>query len=278
MLSLASCLVLATSAIEADPPNGDGVQLDPKRVSWRQLEFKASKLFVSATTRVELGQVAPGVAEVSLETKALGRKTTDSVRFQLADARTLERRKRKHGNKPYAKLYRFQPNGVTMERSEPANIDEATGNDSSWSRRKSETFELPPASCSSVVDPSVVLYLAAAKTWRLGAPPYSVCTFSQGKFSRLVIDVAGQEEIRVEYESEDSDGRSERRSGTVRAWVLELAAKSFQGSEQDQLEILGLEEDVRMYVDPQTGAPVRFAGKMDKLGRVEIRLQRLVER
>jgi len=108
---------------EDDGANSDA-QLDPKRVNWRQLEFKATKLFVSARTQVDLGQVSPGVAEIAFDTQALGRKTTDAIRFQLADAGTLTREKQKHGNNPYAKLYRFDKDTVTMERSEPIDVDE----------------------------------------------------------------------------------------------------------------------------------------------------------
>lgn len=253
----------------------DDRPLDPKRVSWRQLEYRASKLFVSARTHVDLAQVAPGVAEISFDTRALGRKTTDAIRFRLADADTLTRRKQKHGNNPYAKLYRFADEQVTMERSEPADVDEATGDLAAWSRRRTETFGSAPGACGRVVDPSVVLYLAAARGWQAG-DSYSVCTFSDGRFSRLVIGVAGEEEIRVDYEIEGA-GVS-RRDETVVALVLELDAESLLGEGEDQLEVLGLEEDVRMYVDPQTGAPLRFTGKMDKLGSVEVELQRLTLR
>ena len=277
--ALAVLLFLAPAGVGASPIDDrmtdDSAQLDPKRVTWRQLDYKATKLFVSARTEVLLSQVAPGVAEISFDTQALGRKTTDAIRFQLASAATLTRQKQKHGNNPYAKLYRFAEDSVTMERSEPADVDEATAAPASWSRRRSETFDSPPGACARVVDPSVVLYLAAARNWRASPSPFTVCTFSDGKFSRLVIALEGEEEIRVDYEVVEAGGTT-RRDETVKALVLALDAESLVGEGKDQLEVLGLEEDVRMYIDPETGAPVRFTGKMDKLGQVEVELQRLV--
>ena len=251
--------------------------LDPKRVSWQELEFKASKLFITAKTQVELALVDDGVAEISFDTQALGRKTSDAIRFRLADANTQSRHKQKHGSNPYAKVYRFGEGQVTMERSEPADVDEATGSHETWSRRSNQTFDAPSGVCREVVDPSVVLYLAAARTWSVGSPPFRVCTFSDGRFSRLVVGVAGEEEIRVDYEVADEDGVA-RVDERMTALVLTLDAESLAGEGSDQLDVLGLEEDVRMYVDPATGAPLRFTGKMDNLGRVEVELQRLVLR
>lgn len=278
-LSVSAFAALSTiaGASPLDDRLADAEPLDPKRVSWQQLEFKASKLFITAKTRVELAQVAPGVAEISFDTQALGRKTTDAIRFLLDNAATQSREKQKHGGSPYAKVYRFGDGTVTMERSEPANVDEATGGHETWSHRRQETFDAPAGACRRVVDPSVVLYLAAARTWSVGSPPFRVCTFSDGRFSRLVLEVAGEEEIRVDYEMSDAEGTA-RHNGKVNALVLTLDAESLVGEGNDQLEVLGLEEDVRMYVDPATGAPLRFTGKMDNLGRVEVELQRLVLR
>lgn len=279
VLTASAFAVLATVAVSSpiDDRLAEDQSLDPKRVSWRQLDFKASKLFISAKTQVKLAQVAPGMAEISFDTQALGRRTTDAIRFRLVDAATQTRRKQKHGNKPYAKLYRFGEGTVTMERAEPADVDEATGSHETWSHRRNETFEAPPGVCRKVVDPSVVLYLAAARTWYVGSPPFRVCTFSDGRFSRLVVGVAGEEEIRVSYEIADEDGVA-RVDEKVTALVLTLDAESLVGEGNDQLDVLGLEEDVRMYVDPATGAPLRFTGKMDNLGSVEVKLQRLVLR
>lgn len=278
-VSAFAALATVAGASPLDDRLADAEPLDPKRVSWQLLDFKASKLFISAKTRVELAQVAPGVAEISFDTQALGRKTTDAIRFQFDDAATLSREKQKHGSSPYAKVYRFGDGTVTMERSEPANVDEATGGHETWSHRRQETFDAPAGACRRVVDPSVVLYLAAARSWSVGSPPFRVCTFSDGRFSRLVIEVAGEEEIRVDYEVADADADgTARQNGKVKALVLTLDAESLVGEGNDQLEVLGLEEDVRMYVDPATGAPLRFTGRMDNLGRVEVELQRLVLR
>lgn len=278
-LAVSAFAALSTVAVASpiDDRLAEDSTLDPQRVNWRQLDFKASKLFISAKTQVELAHLADGVAEISFDTQALGRKTTDAIRFRLADATTQSRHKQKHGSSPYAKVYRFGEGKVTMERAEPADVDEATGSHETWSHRSHETFDAPPGVCREVVDPSVVLYLAAARTWNVGSPPFRVCTFSDGRFSRLVVGVAGEEEIRVDYEIADADGVA-RTDGTVKALVLTLDAESLAGEGNDQLDVLGLEDDVRMYIDPATGAPLRFTGKMDHLGRVEVELQRLVLR
>lgn len=274
-------LQLPASPIEdlvPDSTSDDDPAIDPERVSWRRLDFKASKLFVSARTQVELAEVEPGVAEITFDTQVLGRRNTDAVRFQMGNADSRTRHKQKHGKHPYAKFFRYGDELVTMVRSEPADIDEATADSATWSHRKHHEFGAPPPGCEVVVDPSVILYLAAARTWSAGQQPVSFCTFSDEKFSRLVIQAAGEEDLRVDYDVEQPDGALARHQKTVKALLLKLDVEPLDGEGKDQLEVLGLEDDICMYVDPETGAPIRFTGKMESLGRVEVELQRLVLR
>lgn len=267
---------LTSYATPIDPDRKGAQRLDNGRVDWQRLDYKASKLFISASTTVRLEHVERNVADISFDTKAGGRRTSDTVRFRLDDADTIFRRKQKHGSKPYAKHYRYGQGRVSMERSEPADVDEATGKLDSWSLRKNETFDAPPGTCERVVDPSVILYLAAAHVWRTGGPDFEACTFSDGSFSRLVIRAEGEEEIDLDYE-EVTDGTSRQRRETIRALVLSIDTEPLNGGE-DRLEVLGLKEDIRVYVDPLTGAPLCFTGKMDVLGRVRVELQRLKRR
>jgi hypothetical protein len=254
--------------------------IDPARVGWQRAEFQASKLFVTATTAVELAEVDRGIGEIKLETKVLGKTTLDTTRFRLGDAGALTSSAQRFGKHPYAKFYTYGKNGVTMERSEPADVDEATGDPKSWSRRSTESYETPAAAgvCKIVIDPSQVLFLAAAHPWRLGDPDYKVCTFSSRRHSLLVIKVAGEEEIAVNYQEVQPDGTTQTRQGKVKALLLRLDSEALDPSGEGRLEVLGLEEDVCMYIDPETGAPLQFSGKMKNLGTVTVELQRLVLR
>lgn len=253
---------------------------DPERVTWRELRYEASKFFITAETRVTFDRAKGEKVRIQVETRALGKRTTDEIRLDARTARTLERRKRQAGKEPYAKLYRFEADEVHETRSAPADEREAEKPPAKWSERR-ETVHRPAVDdheCPFLADPTALLYLASARDWEIGEREAELCIYSDDTFSRMTIRAAEKATVEVGYEVGEGEDAEDHR-GEVETTVLEIDVHPLDPDvEKADYKILGLKDDVRIHVDTENRLPVLITGKMDVVGRVEVELQRALLR
>lgn len=261
---------------------------------WSALQMEGSKLFVTATTHLRLdpvGQAQLGEAlakidrgkatlpraradggrppawRLGIETKVLGRRSTEEIHFDSATLGGLQRFKQRHGSKTYTKTYRFAADGVLQLRASPADVDEATGPRKNWSQRSETWYAHPaPRSCTATLDASALIYLASARQWKKPGERLDLCVFSSKTFSRVEIRHAGTRSVDYDFEV---DGQPHE--GSVEAIALELAPRAL-GVEDEPFEMLGLGGNLLLLVDPQSGLPLEIHGKMSPGGDVTVRL------
>lgn len=266
-------------------------------VEWRSLRYKATKLFMTATSDVRLtlpgrdtaaralqpcphGDCTPLVpkgqtAAIALDTSFVGRRSTETIWFDAIDGRSLQREKRKHGSSGYAKLYRFGEYGIGYRRSEPGRGEESyeparwTDASTHWIAEPTGTRGCP------IVSPAALFYLLSAYPWQngpglSGGDGFEICVFTNKDFSRLSVRRVGTEIV------DGGDIEGLRSSGKIEAIAVDLVADTFDGSDPtEQFELMGLEGDIRMLLDPSTGIPLKFRGDLSSLGEVEVELERI---
>ncbi len=287
LLALGGCLV-ATQAIATGPR--------PGRVWWQSLEFRASKLMVTATAEVTLSEVAddersqllldtlllegtartaePRVLRLEIESKLLGRTSLGTLWLRADDASALRRvQLETRRGRERQKTYRFGRREVTTVRLTPADPSEAQGPPESWSQRSDESIPLPSDLTGGVIDPTALLYAVSAfppESFREGL---RFLTYAGNAVQEVEVRWTGTETVTTAYEIEGATPGGGDRRRQVEAMVYSAAARALPGSEQ-QLELLGLKGDLDLIIEVGTLVPLEIRGRLPPVGRVVVRLEK----
>jgi hypothetical protein len=260
-------------------------------VSWRRLVFRASKLLVTAHAEVALewrdaeavaaelaatDQAAPlapageRVAHLSVTSSLLGRSSNTQVWLDPLDLRVLQRRQLDEGKRERLKLYRFGQRGIYSRRVRPRDGERGQPHQR-WTDVQEELEPLEDG--ATVSDPSALFYWLSAidpETLRDGR---TLLVYSKSLLNPVRARYLGVEELRVDYRlygAADPEGNAIEVSGRVPALRFSLTPGA---GGRDELELLGLEGDLELYVDAVRRVPVQVSGRVPPVGRVVARLQ-----
>jgi hypothetical protein len=272
----------ATTVASPVPPIAD--------VPWRRIVFRASKLLITATAEVELAwrespaaaeelvesagdPLAPSgdrVARLAVTTQLLGRESTTQIWLDPVDLAALQRRQLEQGKRERMKLYRFGREGIYSLRVRPR--DEERGQAfETWSDIHEEVLERDTK--SPVSDPSALFYWLSAIEPASLRDGETLLVFSKSMLNPVEVRYAGAEAVRVDYllhGAPDAEGNAIQISGRVPAYRYSLTPSA---GEDDELELLGLEGDLDLYVDAERRIPIRLTGRVPPVGRVSANLK-----
>ena len=257
---------------------------------WRVLNYKASKLFITASTTVTLEVDAEAPAELYtpspevskdhapipavrinhgliLESDTLGRRSKEHVLFDAADGTAVQRHKRRLGSKGYSKKHRFSKGGVAVQRSSPGEAP-SNADEREWTHHQETFFPLADESCKAVVDPAQIFYLLSASGLEKPGDSFEVCVFSKKVFGLMRAEVTAVTERKTDYQL---DGRGI--SGQSPVIAIALTSSPLKGQPEDKkIELIGLEGDLEVFLDAESRVPVEICGDHSKLGSVSVRL------
>lgn len=276
-------------------------RLDPGAIAWRELHLSAKKLFVTATTRVELRQAGAqevrrelsqielaggleprsAVYAVEIDVTIAGRRSSDLVLFEPNDAAALLRRKESFGKDPYDKIYRHGRSGVALRRRAPAIAAEQKLAAERWSQIERFHYPHPDGiarTCPVVSEPSALLYVVSALRLERGEEA-ELCVFTGKRLHRVLIQGGGLESLPGSYVEVAAGGRTVERSGPFQVRRLIVRPRPIEpGGSTEEFELLGLAGDVELLVERESRVPLLIAGRLSHLGPVEVRLDRVVLR
>ena len=276
---------------------------------WRALHFEASKLFLTAKTDLRLSEETAPLDEVLLPSpegrawappnhrlwtlelfsSAVGRDSRSRVWFDPQSHQAWQRAKERLGSKPYDKLSRYTRDGVYTRRRAPQDDAERNRPADTWTKvgtrfesypgwqasiggtpaKPSAVVDGPNAPCSAVLEGSQLLVLLS--TLNLDAPPTDLCVFADGAVSKLAFEIRGRSKIKLDLE-ETRDGTTRNLRETVEAHCVVIRSQPLDGQLGGQLELLGLEGDVEIFLDPERRFPLEVRGKLPHLGSVRVQL------
>jgi hypothetical protein len=276
----------------AGPPE----PFDPARVTWSALEFKASKFGFSTTSRISLGTVpgkraaedliaagkcaglpprGPEVLRLRILSSLFGRDSTSDLWFDPLQALAYQTVEITTGNRHRYRAYRFGDKGVYSLLRKPEQGQEALTPDL-WSDTEGHTFPHPPWAGENLVvtSPSALFYiLAVADLSRVG-DHVEIPVFSRTAIDLLIIRVEEADRLKVNY-VEATGSEESQIKGRVDTLHLSLSARPLDASTSTQFQLLGLQGDVVIHLDPRTRVPLEISGRVPRAGKVRIRLKRL---
>lgn len=292
---IALALQLAPAA--GSPVPGLTPPLDPSRVTWTSLTFRASKLGLSTTAKVELGKVpaarasgemivvedAPGIPPRAPETfvsrvrtSFLGRDSLATLWFDPRDGEALQRYQLETGRRHRFKAYRFSHRGVHTLRRYPADGEEDLPHER-WSDRSQRFDPYPEAARNlAVIEPAALFYVLSAADLSSTGDLLKIPAYSRSRVILLEIRVEGLTRLPVDYQRDSGNGDKARVRGDADVLHLTVHPRPWTGAEDADFELIGLRGDVDVFLDLQTRVPVEVQGKVKIAGRVHIRLQEVV--
>ncbi len=280
---------------ESTPPG-----LEPSRLVWSQLSYRASKLTVSVTSEVKLeslpaataaaaliepsegealGPEGAEVLSLTIATKLLGRESQLSMWFDPLDGAAFQRVELGSGKKARSNRHRtnrFAPNGVYRLGRSPEEKEVGLPHEQ-WTRT-SESFErysqpLPPG--ARVTEPAALFYILSASNLSSKGDRASVHVFSKGHVMRVEMVVRGNSQTKADY-IEESPAGERRVSGQVETLEISLDGQALDlQTEEGDFEFLGLRGGVRLYLDKIIRVPLQLSGKIKYVGKGNVRLRRV---
>ena len=195
--------------------------------------------------------------------------------FLPGNASPVQRIRRKFGDDPYTKTYRYRWDKAYRRRARPNDRSEVDGEPEAWTKISNSTYALTPTQfgCSSISDTSLLLYLLTAAGFSEDAKPLHLCLFNKMTLYYAEFRVVGSERLQVSYiaKLEDAESRVNDEIDTLRILVTARAG-DVAGGPPEPFEVLKLRGDIEIFLDEASRLPVRIRGNVPDLGDIDLRL------
>ena len=269
---------------------------------WTELELEARKLFLKAATRVSVRlepatavegdlrvppegvpsqPVGSRVAVVTLSSDLpFGRRETARAWVDPLSGAALQGERLRMGRKPSWKQWRYLDGGRYVWRVSPQDPNEESLDCSAWTRRRDRLERWREAVPSGLVvsDSYALLYLVSAGRLDRGGSELRFCLEADDRLVEVRL-VAG-ELIAERFELEEVAGESTRvRTDKIRARAVRGLGRPVAGgagAEDVDLGFLGLKGEITILVEEGTGMPLEVRGRAEGVGKVTVRVRRVV--
>lgn len=283
----------AATALAVNP----GWVASPKGACWTGLTFNHSKMPVKLTVQIQIQSPAPmtdglltrmgeglsGSSEpvkkmklMAVDMKAEGlsffnEQYTENIWFDAEDGRAYRRiRWRKEGD-PWVKIYSWTDNGVRRQKIQPASRDESKQAPIKWTQTTESFYPHPQNSVYSgaISDPTLLLYFFSVLEPQNLKSPFEICVFGKEQLHRLTCRLEKSLPMTVSFKIHSSSGVAGMNTA-IKPLVFSVEAKSSASKDRkaETFSLLGLQKDIRIYLDPATHLPIRVSGRNSIYGEL----------
>lgn len=278
------------------------LSLDPNRVRWSLLSFKAANSWVDVSSDIQLSATAISrlddvllktprgnpIQPASADAARITIQTTIDHRFRSPvnifnriwfdpnNAAALGRIRFRRGQDDFKKVYRFTDQGVFRHRIEPGNKKEAALGPEKWTDTGESfyPYDLARLGCSAVTERSLLVYILSAVADGRLKDPLACCVFGKRQLHHVRLSQHGQVPLDVNY-IEKGPQAEVRRQGTIKALKIAIATEPMESNldQPENFSFLGFRKDIIIYLDPAAGLPVQVSGVIPGVGNVHLKLQ-----
>ena len=299
ILFMSLFLPFASSAAERIP----ALSIDKTTVTWKHLSFKGKEFFAKLSAEIEL--ISPseseldatfipssqGVPVAMTEFGALVIDTKISVKSIFAKVKlrkiawfdpvtlsAMQYVRERRGFKDSEKTYRFTDKGIFRVAKKPIDKNEIIQPPERWSVSSESfyPFDSEKKDCANITAPIPVIYLISALKVSDFENPVTICVFNKKKTVYLDIQKEPSEAFQLNHIEVKGD-KTIHKNTSILAEVLSLKARSISSGEAiDNFTLVGLQGDLRIYIDPESRTPVQLRGDYKSFGEIELNLRQMV--
>jgi hypothetical protein len=292
---------LTSSAAERVPT----LSIDKTTVPWKHLSFKGKEFFAKLVAEVELTSPSKseldtafipspqGVPIAITKSGALIIDTKISVKSVFAKVKlqniawfdpvtlsTMQYVRQRIGLKDAKKIYRFTDKGVFRFTKQPIDKNEIIQLPEKWSAVKERFYPYDPEKedCVNITAPMPVIYLISASKASDFEKPVTICVFNKKETIYLDIQKEPAESVQLDHIEIKGDEAIQRNT-SILAEVLTLKARSISsGQPMNNFTLVGLQGNIKIYIDPESRVPVQLRGDYQGLGEIKLKLRQMVHK
>jgi hypothetical protein len=275
--------------------------LQPKRVHWSDLSFRATRTVVDVAIDIRLVPFSTAEFEsiwrtypqsiplpcvdqqvYNLEVNRVidyifsrAVNLWNQVLFDPNQANSLYRVRLRRGKDDIKRAYWFSGEGVHRLRRMPKTKGEASLDPAKWSDVKTSfyPYDLARLECPQVIDPMLLIYLVSAAPIEKDGEVLSLCVFGKQQLHQVRLRVQGMQTLEVDYSVKTREGMMRKR-GKLDGFKLVLEAEPLVSDKKnaENFSFLGMHEDIAIYIDPELRIPLQVSGKIPTVGAVTLKL------
>jgi hypothetical protein len=290
---------LTSSAAERVP----ALSIDKTAVTWKHLSFKGKEFFAKLSAEIEL--ISPSKSELDTAfisspqgvpvaiTKfgALVVDTKISVKsifaklklrkiawFDPVTLSAMQYVRQRSGFKDSKKTYRFTDTGIFRVAKQPIDKNEIIQSPEEWSGGNEifYPYDLEKINCVNTTAPIPVIYLISALKISDFEKPVTICVFNKKETIYLDIEKEPSEAVQLNHIEVKGDEAIQKNT-SILAEVLSLKARSISsGQAINNFSLVGLQGNIRIYIDRESRIPVQLKGDYKEFGEIKLNLRQMV--
>lgn len=279
----------------------DHLTLDPDRVLWSRLSFRAKRAVVDVKVDVRVASFSTAEFQSiwrtnpqSIPLPSPGQKVynmnvnrvidhifsrpvtlSNQVLFEPVQAAAFYRVRLRYGKDEIKRTYWFSREGVHRLRTKPSNKGEASGDPAKWTDARTSfyPYDLTQLGCPQVTDPMLLIYLLSAASMDKKGDSLTLCVFGKQQLHRIRMRVEGLQTLEVDYSENREEGKA-RKKGKVDGLRVTLEAQPLHSDLKDaeNFSFLGFHKDITIDIDPELRIPLQVSGRIPTVGAVTLKL------
>jgi len=279
------------------------LNIDKTAVTWKHLSFKGKEYFAKLVAEIEL--ISPSKSELDVafipspkgapvamtEFGALVIDTNISVKsifgavklgkkawFDPVSLSAMQYVRERRGFKDSVKTYRFTDKGVLRVAKKPIDKNELMQPPERWSSSYEEfyPYDSEKKDCANITAPISIIYLISALKISDFEKLVTICVFNKKETVYLDIQKQPSEALLVSH-IEAKDDKAIHKNTSILAEVLSLKARSISsGQPIDNFTLVGLQGNLRIYIDRESQTPVQLRGDYKSFGEIKLNLRQVV--
>lgn len=273
----------------------------PATISWSELEFTGLKLFTSTRVTIKIDPVdtsseikpqgekayladcsatgqAPKILSVKSSSKGMWSRGyyEEKTWFNQTDGLPFQRMRLSNDDNPWVKTYCWEEKGVRRHKIEPAGSRQNRQPPSTWTQMTESFYAYPEevSGCRLVSDPALILYILSELVPGTGQDPHEICVFGRKQLHRLTIQQEKSTPIAVSFGIRSASLQETCNDQiTPIVYSIKTAALPNGNRDPETFSLLGLNRDIRIYMDPEKRLPVKISGTNNSIGKLDLELQ-----
>jgi len=265
------CLALPGFSLAAEQPPAAAL---PPLPEWQVLEFEEKAFWATARSRLEILPVEdePGQWQLDVLNSVVDNSEQIIVRFDATTGRAIASSRVSRGKGQRLKSYEYDSDAIVrIRRNPPA---DAGAPPETWPVSSSTRMDYPvlpdPSEKLLVTSPYVLVLLAQRLQAQGEGKSQEVLVHTDLNFYRVRLSSGNGIPIDVNYQVTGADAVSGRRETTA---VALQVSPAHTPEKQNDLSLFGLQGDIILFFDRDSGLPLQVRGTAPRIGATDINLK-----
>lgn len=238
---------------------------------WQQLEFEQKAFWATARSQLSIAPVAgkPDVWTLDVQSSVVDNSEELQISFDSANGRVLSSNRVSRGKEQRMKAYRYEAGFIVRERRTPP-TGTATPPEQ-WPVVHSNHVEYPASRGDTIVtSPYLLLVLATQLQAQGPGKALDVLVHTDLNFYRVKLTSGNGVPVKANFQITGQEAVS----GTFETIAVAIhASPEGKLEDKDDFSLLGLQGEIILLFDRNSGLPLQIRGEAPRIGATEINLK-----